>query len=313
MRGEGVVLKGAIFTREGYTQTGWATSDGGVKAYELAASYTADANVTLYPFWTANPYEVKFNFQNGSGGTPSVTATYGSAMPPITLPTRAGYTFDGYYTRINGNGEQYYTDSGTSAHNWNIASTTTLYANWTANIYTVTLDMQNGSGGTASVTAMYDSAMPKIEVPTRTGYIFGGYYTEPDGNGTQYYTAAGASARRWDKLSATTLYAKWTLNTFTVTLDRQSGSGGAASVKVSYGNAMPDIAVPTRTGYTFGGYYTDTGGSGTQYYTDTGVGILNWDMTSNAKLYAKWTANIYTVTLDMQGGSGGTASVTATY
>ena len=52
--GTALTLKGAIFTRTGYTQTGWATSDGGSKAYNLSASYTANADVTLYPFWTEN-------------------------------------------------------------------------------------------------------------------------------------------------------------------------------------------------------------------------------------------------------------------
>ena len=52
--GVALALNGATFTRSGYTQTGWSTSDGGAKTYDLGASYTADAPVTLYPFWTAN-------------------------------------------------------------------------------------------------------------------------------------------------------------------------------------------------------------------------------------------------------------------
>ena len=81
------------------------------------------------------------------------------------------------------------------------------------------------------------------------------------------YTSSGASARTWDKTSATTLYAKWTAKTYTVNFDQQSGSGGTSSVTATYGSAMPSITVPTRTGYTFGGYYTSTNGIGTQYYT----------------------------------------------
>ncbi len=50
-----LTLKGEIFTRSGYTQTGWSTSDGGAKSYNLFASYTANASVTLYPCWTATP------------------------------------------------------------------------------------------------------------------------------------------------------------------------------------------------------------------------------------------------------------------
>ena len=53
---------------------------------------------------------------------------------------------------------------------------------------------------------------------------------------------------------------------------------------------MPSATMPTRTGYTFGGYYTNTGGSGTQYYTSTGASARNWDKTTATTLYAKWTA-----------------------
>ncbi len=52
--GVALTLKGALFTRGGYKQTGWSTSDGGAKAYGLGASYTANAAITLYPYWTAN-------------------------------------------------------------------------------------------------------------------------------------------------------------------------------------------------------------------------------------------------------------------
>ena len=50
--GQALTLRGALFTREDYEQTGWATSDGGEKMYELGGSYTEEASVTLYPVWT---------------------------------------------------------------------------------------------------------------------------------------------------------------------------------------------------------------------------------------------------------------------
>lgn len=71
--GVALTLKGAIFTRSGYTQTGWSTSDGGSKAYNLSASYTSDAAVTLYPYWEKDG----FNIYRASNGTvKQVTAIY---------------------------------------------------------------------------------------------------------------------------------------------------------------------------------------------------------------------------------------------
>ena len=60
-----LTLKGAIFTRQGYTQTGWSTSDGGAKAYDLSESYTTNSDITLYPYWE----KAGFNIYQKSSGT----------------------------------------------------------------------------------------------------------------------------------------------------------------------------------------------------------------------------------------------------
>ena len=52
--------------------------------------------------------------------------------------------------------------------------------------------------------------------------------------------------------------ARWTANTYKVTLDRQGATNGSSSVTATYNSAMPSITVPTKTGYTFQGYYTST-------------------------------------------------------
>ena len=76
---------------------------------------------------------------------------------------------------------------------------------------------------------------------------------------------------------------------------------------------MPTIMPPTRTGYTFGGYYLGEGGNKMQYYKSDGTSARSWDKTSATTLYAHWIANAYIVTLDKKQGSGGTDSVTAIY
>jgi formylglycine-generating enzyme required for sulfatase activity len=259
------------------------------------------------------PCSVTLDKQGGSGGDGSVSVGLNDPMPSATAPTRTGYTFGGYYTGTGGTGTQYYAASMASARNWNIASNTTLYAKWSANTYSVTLDRQSGSGGSSSVTATFGSAMPSATAPTRTGYAFGGYYTGTGGTGTQYYTAAMASVRNWDIASNTTLYAKWIGSQYTLTFDRQSGSGGTTTATATFGSAMPSATAPTRTGYTFGGYYSGTGGSGTQYYTAAMASARNWDIASNTTLYAKWTANQYSIVFNANGGSGSMANQTVSY
>lgn len=123
--GTALTLKGAIFTRTGYTQTGWATSDGGAKAYELNGSYTDNKAVTLYPFWTAKTYTVTFNPNGGTVSTASKTVTYGQQYGSLPTPTRIGYKFDGWFTSASG-GTQVKTTTTV-----NVTANQTLYAHWT--------------------------------------------------------------------------------------------------------------------------------------------------------------------------------------
>ena len=203
-------------TKTGYTFQGWydnANYTAGTKYYNSGGSwarrYDKTSNTTLYAGWKANTYTVTLDKNGGTGGTDSVTATYDAAMPSATMPTRTGYTFEGYYDAKTG-GTKYYNADGTSAKKWNKTSNTTLYARWTAKTYTVTLNKNGGLGGTDSVTATYDAAMPSATMPTRSTYTFEGYYdTSEATGGTKYYNSDGSSARKWDKTSNTTLYARW--------------------------------------------------------------------------------------------------------
>jgi len=73
---------------------------------------------------------ITFDKQNGTGGTATVVATKGDAMPTITVPTLNGYYFEGYYSAAQG-GDQYYNPDGTSYKNWDKSDKTyTLYAHW---------------------------------------------------------------------------------------------------------------------------------------------------------------------------------------
>ena len=76
--------------------------------------------------------------------------------------------------------------------------------------------------------------------------------------------------------------------TYTVTLDKQNGTGGTSSVTVKKGSAMPSATAPTRSGYTFKGYYSGTNGSGTKYYNANMTSARSWDKTTGGKLYAYW-------------------------
>lgn len=77
-----------------------------------------------------------------------------------------------------------------------------------------------------------------------------------------------------------------------MTLNANGGSGGTGSVTATFDAMLPSITKPTRSGYTFIGYFdTSASTGGTQYYNSNGTGITLWQKTSNGTLYARWSAN----------------------
>ena len=243
------------------------------------------------------PFTVSYNANGGSGAPGSQKKCSDITLKlSSTTPTRTGYTFNGWNTNSGGTGTNY-----AAGANYTANASVTLYAKWTANKYTVTLNQQGGSGGSSSVQATYNANMPSMTKPTRTGYTFQGYYDATSG-GTQYYKADGSSARTWNKTSNATLYARWTANTYTITLDPQGGAGGTASATATFDANMPAATMPTRTGYTFQGYYDATSG-GTLYYNADGTSARTWNKTAAATLYARWTLINYTISYVLNGGT----------
>ena len=94
-----LTLRGALFTRAGYTQVGWATVDGGEKVYDLKDIYTKNEALTLYPVWNTNKYTITFDTNGGNEIAP-ITQDYGAEITTPDNPTRKGYTFKGWDKEI---------------------------------------------------------------------------------------------------------------------------------------------------------------------------------------------------------------------
>lgn len=168
----------------------------------------------------------------------------------------------------------------------------------------IQLDQQGGLGGSTSVKGYYGLNPAKVAVPSKTGYTFGGYYTSPDGQGTQYYNEGGIAVRTSGFTSSSTLYAKWSVNTYELTLNNDGAVN--TSALLTYGQPIPaTVPVPVRAGYDFGGYYTDINGGGEAYYDAAGTCIRQetWTETSGLLLYAKWNLSRNTLTVNPNGGT----------
>jgi uncharacterized repeat protein (TIGR02543 family) len=164
-------------------------------------------------------------------------------------------------------------------------------------IYTVSYSSNGGTAVSPTIGVRYGATISAPTAPTKTGYSFGGWYKEA--GLTNAWTFASDTVT-----AATTLYAKWTANTYTVTFDAQAGTAASpASKLVTYASTYGALATTTRTGYALSGWYTGAGGTGTNITASSAVAI-----TANQTLYAFWTAlPTYTVTYSDNSSGSGTA------
>ena len=156
-----LTLRGALFTRAGYTQVGWSTVDGGEKVYGFEDVYTKNEALTLYPVWNTNKYTITFDTNGGSEIAP-ITQDYGTQIAAPANPTRKGYTFKGWDKEI---------PETMPAEN------ITVKAQWEINQYTITFDT-NGGSEIAPITQDYGTEITAPDNPTRKGYTFKGWDKE---------------------------------------------------------------------------------------------------------------------------------------
>ncbi len=228
---------------------------------------------------------VTFNANDGSVTETSKTVYYGQAYGTLPTPTRANYTFSGWYTEKSG-GTKITADTTVSA-----LVNQTLYARWTPNNYTVIFNANGGTTPTASKSVTYGSTYGTLPTPTRTGYTFAGWYTATSG-GTQVTSSSTVSIT-----AEQTLYARWTANAYTITFNANGGTVSQTSKQVSFGSKYGTLPTPTRTGFTFNGWYTAAGG-GTKATSETIMSTVG-----DRTLYAQWTPNAYKVTWSVPTGA----------
>ena len=292
-------------TRKLYTFLGWArtrkaTTPEYTDQKEVKNLVTTQGGeLILYAVWRPDSFQVTLNPNGGklNGADQSVTATlrYGETCETLPTPTKYGYDFVGWNYQEDGKG--FSVSTNTSADK--VVAYGTLYAQWRAKQITVSFDTNQGSGSSVpdsvnDITVTYGSTYANLPITGRVGYDFNGWYTEATG-GTKVEKTTGVT--REDH----TLYAHWTARKYEVGFDAVGGkfsdNNNFKSIYHDYDDTYKLPEEPTRTGYTFLGWYTDRSG-GTKVENTTQVTTAQYHV-----LCAHWKANKYTVTFDAQGGT----------
>ena len=214
-------------------------------------------------------YSVSFN---ANGGTSVMTHSVkqGESITASPATTRTGYDFAGWYAASDFSGSAV-------TFPYAVTGNTTLYARWTQQMHTVMFY----SNGVSSVNVPHGSGIGSDNMPPnpapQIGYDFAGWNTSQSAATANFYSSTPV-------MSDMTVYAIWTIRTYTVTFD-SNGGNNVPSVEVPHGNtASAPAAAPTRNGYNFGGWYTDA-----ELTIPASFPVA---VTYSVSFYAKWTANI---------------------
>jgi uncharacterized repeat protein (TIGR02543 family) len=281
--------------RTGYVFAGWADNANRTgKIYISGDTYTVQTNdLEFWAAWTPNTYAITYD-ANGAAGTPSKTTdsyTVGSSLARLATVgsmAKSGYNFGGWATQSVGTA---ISDSFT------VASDTRLFAQWTIANFTLTYNLDGGTGTVDSPTAV--NYLQQFNLAPAIGF------TKTAGGNSYAFVAWSANSATYNP--GQSYYMPAANLTFTATWTRiynvtYSFSGGSVSSPIAEEQkiALDTITVtttePTRTGYDFVGWVDQSGET-----TTAGADYVVRD--GHYLFYAQWSAKIYSVVYDGAGGS----------
>ena len=217
------------------------------------------------------------NFQGAS--TFNQTVSKNRAIGELPNRNRSGYALLGWFTEPTG-GTQITENTIINSNN------ITYYAHWVENI-TVTLNTNGGSVEPNTRTFAPGTAIGELPIPTRTGHTFLGWFSDNTAQATEITSATIFQ-------TSTSIYAKW-LENITITFNANGGSVEPNTRTFAPGLAIGELPIPTRTGYTFLGWFSDDTAQAAEITSST-------TFQATTSIYAKWVENI-TITFNANGGS----------
>ena len=236
----------------------------------------------LHPF-LIEPYTLTF-FSNGGTLINSITQDYLTDVNQPTTPIRNGYTFDGWFLESTFDTEFDFEFMPFEGAN--------LFAKWNINTYFITYNLNNGENNEANqLDFTVETNTFSVLDPSRRGYTFAGWYTNSSLTGSVFNTITQGTYQD------ITLYAKWSINTYTISYELNGGVNGNNPVTYTVETATITIADATRVGYTFDGWY------GSEDFSGEAVTTIALGSVGNVTLHAKWLINEYTISFDSNEGS----------
>ena len=277
---------------DGYVFKGWYLDEG---FNEYVRTLEAENNITVYAKW-AKIHTVSFDTLEGTTIDSQRVEDGKIATEPLTNPTKTGFYFDGWYSDSEyKKAFDFYQE---------IKADTTIYAKWLRSCEVTFVTTGSAVSSLAFVEGR--SAIQFTETSTKPGYDFAGWFKD------QAYTTVITSTQ--GLTTSISVYAKFTPHTYTLTYNRNGGSGTNKTVNATYDtDIILDECTYTKAGYSFKEWNTKKDGSGESYNVGDSIRNLTEDARGEAEIYAIYEANTYTLKFDSNGGTGSLSAINLTY
>ena len=247
---------------------------------------------TLYQYaisYNANTTDTVNNMPSSQTKTENVTLKLSS-----NIPTRTGYTFDGWATSANGD------KAYEAGANYTSNSAVTLYAKWNANTYYIKYNANGGTGTMANSTHVYGTPSAlRANTFEKVGCKFIGWSVAADSTTIAYSNQGNVTRATSTANGVYNLYAVWEPQTYTLTFNPCGGTVNPTSISQQYGTPLT-LPTPNHSSYGYNvfkflGWYTaSSGGEKVGYTTMPAV---------NQTLYAQW-ATLTPLSLQYTAGCG---------
>jgi uncharacterized repeat protein (TIGR02543 family) len=259
-------------TKLGYTFNGWD---------QVIPSVMPAEDVSIKALWTLNTFTIIYNLDGGTNA-PLQASSYTIESNSISLlePTKVGYTFTGWFDQETGGVKVETIPTGSSSNQ-------TFYARFIADTYTLTYNLDGGVNGLNPASYTVEDQTINLLAATKEGYTFNGWYLESS------YTTLVTQINPADAKNIA-LYARFTINTYTITFDTDGGSV-VSPITQEFNSVVVAPVNPTKTGFIFNGWYSDA--ALTTEYDFTTMPA------SNLTLYAKYLESVELKFTDIEGNT----------
>jgi|GEM_PF-6069811 len=266
-------------SKTGATFLGWYETENFSGSKITSIPKGSVGNKTFYAKWNFITYSISYELNGGTNAAGNPTSyTTGSDTVAILNPTRSGYSFSGWYKTSDFSGNSVSEIESGSFGN------ITLYAKWEAISYTISYVLnggENSSENRSEYTIESDSIT--LASPSKNGATFLGWYE------TENFSGSKISSIPKGSMENKTFYAKWNLITYTISYELNGGTNAAGNPKsYTIESRFVYFSAPTRTGYTFAGWYTS------EDFSENPVTKITSGTFGNITMYAKWQETIYT-------------------